>query len=177
MENWSCTKTATENINISNFPFIRMNKNWMDIARRIQSIAQSGMTYCENEFDLERYRELKEIAKSIISEHTNTDFDRVAGFLDMETGYLTPKVDIRVVVFQDEKILMVKEKIDGKWSLPGGWADVGLSPFEIAEKEVQEEAGVIVKAERLLAVYDKNKHNHPPDYHHIYKLFTHPLRL
>lgn len=88
-----------------------------------------------------------------------------------ETGYATPKTDIRAVVFRDGKILLVREKIDGAWALPGGWADIGLSPSEVAVKEVREESGYEVKPVRLLAVLDKKFHDHPPEPYHIYKLF------
>lgn len=148
-----------------------MNKNWVDIALRLQSIAQAGLTFCENDYDKERYEELKSISKDIISNNSNEEFNIVASFLDQEKGYLTPKVDVRAVVFDKDKILMVKEKVDNKWTLPGGWCDVTYSPFQMAVKEVKEESGLDVKALRLLAVYDKNMHDHPKDYHHIYKLF------
>jgi len=88
-----------------------------------------------------------------------------------EKGYPTPKVDVRGVVFRGDKILLVQETIDGNWSVPGGWADVGLTPFEIAQKEVYEESGLIVNPVRLLAVLDKKRHNHPLDLFHIYKIF------
>lgn len=88
-----------------------------------------------------------------------------------ETGYATPKVDIRSVVFRDKKILMVKENTDGAWSLPGGWGDIGLTPSEVAVKEVREESGFDVKATKLLGVLDKKCHPHPPSLYHVYKMF------
>jgi len=148
-----------------------MTINWIDVAQQLQTISQAGLTYCKNEYDLERYKELKEIVKNIISNYAKKDFNTIVTFIDNEKGYLTPKVDIRAVVFENHKILMVQEKIDQKWSLPGGWADVGHSPFQNAAKEVYEEAGINVKPVKLFAVYDKNMHNHPRDYHHVYKLF------
>ena len=148
-----------------------MSINWINITQRLQAISQAGLAYCKNEFDEERYLELKKICAEIISNYTNQDFNTITDLLDVEEGYLTPKTDIRAVVFRENKILMVKEKIDDKWSLPGGWADVGFSPFEIAEKEVYEEAGIQVRPLRLLAIFDKNKHAHPPHYHYVYKVF------
>jgi len=98
--------------------------------------------------------------------------DKISDLIRSEKGYLTPKVDVRGVIFRDDEILLVREKVDGNWSVPGGWADVGLTPFEVAEKEVWEETGLTVKAKRLLAVLDKKCHDHPPDLFHVYKLFV-----
>jgi ADP-ribose pyrophosphatase YjhB (NUDIX family) len=102
---------------------------------------------------------------------TELRMDKLVGVFASESGYQTPKVDVRGVVFRGDQILMVRETIDGNWSLPGGWADVGLTPSEVAIKEVQEESGLEVVPERLLAVLDKKRHNHPPDIFHIYKIF------
>ena len=145
--------------------------NWLIIAKEIQSIAQAGLTYGENKYDLDRYRQLRELSARIIAEYSGEPIEKIQELFASEEGYQTPKVDIRGVVFRDGKILMVQEDSDGKWTLPGGWADVNYSPFEIAEKEVWEEAGIKVKPLRLLAVFDKLKHNHPPDAYHVYKLF------
>lgn len=148
-----------------------MALDWLLIAKEIQSIAQAGLTYSENKYDLDRYRQLRELSVRIIQEHTTLPVKKIKDLFVSEKGYLTPKVDVRGVVFRDDKILMVRESIDGLWTLPGGWADVNYSPFEIAAKEVFEEAGIEVKPHRLLAVFDKMKHSHPPDLYHVYKLF------
>jgi ADP-ribose pyrophosphatase YjhB (NUDIX family) len=148
-----------------------MNYDWLNLARKIQSIAQAGLTYSENAFDLNRYEQLQQIAAEILQHFTGVDMDTLTDLIETDKGYPTPKVDVRGVVFRDEQILLVKERIDGRWSVPGGWADVGLTPFEVAEKEVWEESGLRVKAYRLLAVLDKMRHSHPPDFYHIYKLF------
>ncbi|MEM1134410.1 MAG: NUDIX hydrolase [Bacteroidota bacterium] len=148
-----------------------MALNWIEVARRIQAIAQNGLTYSEGMYDLDRYQELRDISTKIMSEIANTPVEKVTNLFANETGYQTPKVDIRGVVFEEDKILMIKEEQDQKWSLPGGWADVNYSPAEIVSKEVWEEAGLEVKALRLLAVCDKLKHPHPPDPYHAYKLF------
>lgn len=145
--------------------------NWLLIAKEIQSIAQAGLTYCENKYDIDRYQQLRALSVKILAEHTDTSSEKIIDLFASEEGYQTPKVDIRAVIFRDGKILMVKESTDGKWTLPGGWADVNYSPFEIAAKETSEEAGINVKPVRLLAVFDKMKHPHPPDAYHVYKLF------
>jgi ADP-ribose pyrophosphatase YjhB (NUDIX family) len=148
-----------------------MSLDWLLIAKEIQSIAQAGLTYGDNKYDLDRYRQLRELSVRIMKEHTNAPLEKIKDLFASEKGYQTPKVDIRGVVFRDGKILMVRESIDGLWTLPGGWADVNYSPFEIAAKEVFEEAGITVEPKRLLAVFDKMKHSHPPDLYHVYKLF------
>jgi ADP-ribose pyrophosphatase YjhB (NUDIX family) len=148
-----------------------MSFEWLDIAKELQSIAQAGLEYGENKYDLERYRQIREISIKIMHWYTNAPKEKIRDLFASESGYQTPKVDIRGVVFRDRKILMVRESIDGMWTLPGGWADVGYSPFETAEKELWEEAGIKITAQRLLAVFDKAKHAHPPDMYHVYKLF------
>jgi ADP-ribose pyrophosphatase YjhB (NUDIX family) len=148
-----------------------MKYNWLDMAKRLQAMAQSGLAYCSNPYDKERYEELRNISADIISSYTELDGEMVRELFCNETGYQTPKVDIRGVVFQHGRILMVREKLDGAWALPGGWADIGLSPGEIAVKEIKEEAGLVVRPVRLLAVYDKKCHPHPPSPYHVYKMF------
>lgn len=148
-----------------------MKYNWLDMAKRLQAMAQSGLAYCSNPYDKERYEELRNISADIVASYTELDGEMVRELFCNETGYQTPKVDIRGVVFQHGKILMVREKLDGAWALPGGWADIGFSPGEIAVKEIQEEAGLVVRPVRLLAVYDKKCHPHPPSPYHVYKMF------
>jgi ADP-ribose pyrophosphatase YjhB (NUDIX family) len=148
-----------------------MHHDWLNTAQRIQSIAQAGLTYCQNDYDLERYEELLQLSARILTDYTDTPFEKIADLFSREEGYLTPKVDVRGVIFQGNKLLMVQEKSDGGWTVPGGWADVGFSPSEIAVKEVQEEAGIDVVPERLLAVLDKKCHPHPPTPFYTYKIF------
>lgn len=146
--------------------------NWINWSQKIQAIAQNGLTYAKDKFDIERYKQLQNIAAEIISNHTNHSFKEVRDYITNEAGYATPKIDVRGVVFQDKKILMVKEKFDNLWTLPGGWADIHETPRENVEREVYEESGYIVHATRLLALYDRSKHGHEPEYpHHVYKLF------
>lgn len=144
---------------------------WLEIAQNLQSIAQAGLTYSENKYDLERFEQIMEVSKEIIRDHSTIQMEKLDELFGMETGYLTPKVDIRAVILRDGKVLLVKEDIDGKWALPGGWADVGHSPSEVAVKEVWEESGLKVETERLLAVFDKKYHPHPPEIYYVYKFF------
>jgi ADP-ribose pyrophosphatase YjhB (NUDIX family) len=142
---------------------------WLDWAREIQSIAQIGNTYAENHFQRQRYDRLMEIAAEIVSKHTTLQIGPVLENFQLHAGYATPKVDVRGAVFRDGKILLVQEKLDGGWTLPGGWADVGDPPSASAEREVWEESGYIVKTQRLIGVYDANRKK-PLDFNHAYKL-------
>lgn len=148
-----------------------MEYKWLEWAKQLQSIAQVGLSYSNDVYDLERFELIRQISIEMMSVQTGMDKENIKDLFANETGYATPKVDIRAVIFKDNKILMVREKLDGDWSLPGGWADIGLSPSEVAIKEVKEESGFDVKATKLLAVLDKKCHPHPPSPFHVYKIF------
>ena len=145
----------------------------LDWARRLQAMAQTGLTFARDPYDLERYRAIHQMAAEMVAHAAGAA--EVAPILDLlatETGYATPKVDVRGVVFDDRgSLLLVKERSDGKWTLPGGWADVNQSPAENVVREVREEAGYEARATKLLAVFDKNKHAHRPVVRHVYKMF------
>jgi ADP-ribose pyrophosphatase YjhB (NUDIX family) len=142
---------------------------WLEWAREIQALSQTGYHYAENEYQLERNRRLSEIAAEIISEHTNLAIAPLAQIFQAQIGYATPRVDVRGAVFQDNKLLLVRERQDGGWTMPGGWADVGDVPSEAAEREVWEEAGFRVKARKLVGVYDANRLG-PLELFHAFKL-------
>ncbi len=148
-----------------------MNPAWLEWARRLQAIAQSGLTFSRDHFDIERYEQLREIAAEIMSAHSEADVTIIRNLFAGQIGYATPKVDVRGAVFRDGAILLVKERSDGCWTLPGGWADVGDSPAEAVVREIAEESGYLTRAVKLLALYDRNKHGHPPIPDHAYKLF------
>jgi ADP-ribose pyrophosphatase YjhB (NUDIX family) len=130
---------------------------WLEWAREIQAIAQTGYHYSENDFQRERYQRLAEIAAEIISEHSALAYEPLVRVFNQQIGYSTPRVDVRGVVFKDKKLLLVRERQDGGWTLPGGWADVGDVPSQAAEREVWEEAGFRVKACKLIGLYDANR--------------------
>ncbi|SAL64438.1 NUDIX hydrolase [Caballeronia cordobensis] len=143
----------------------------LDQARRLLALAQTGLHYTTGVFDKERYEEIAAIAHEQIAEIASLKTDEVAELFAFESGYANPKLDVRCAVFDDAgQILLVREAADGLWSLPGGWADVGLSPAENAAKEVREESGYTVEIVRLLAAWDTAKHPHPPSVFHIWKL-------
>jgi ADP-ribose pyrophosphatase YjhB (NUDIX family) len=147
------------------------NPKWLDWAQHLQAHAQNGLTYTQNPFDAQRYRDILEIAVEILADYTQTDLPIMRDLMSAQTGYMTPKVDIRGAVFKDQKILLVKELADGGWTLPGGWVDVNETPSEAVEREVWEESGYRVKAARLMALYDRNKHGHPAFIFHLYKIY------
>lgn len=137
-----------------------ISEQWMDWAVELQAIAQNGLTYGRDVYDLERYERVREIAAQIMSVYTDIPLEKVKDVFCQEKGYQTPKLDTRAAVFQDGKILLVKEKA-GVWSLPGGWVDVNESIKNNTVKEVKEEAGLDVEAVRLIAIQDRNLHNKP----------------
>ncbi len=148
-----------------------MEPKWLEWVKKLQAIAQNGLTYTENPFDVERYKSLSAIAVEIMASYSNVEPSYVADLFAREGGYATPKVDVRGAVFRGDTILLVREREDGCWTLPGGWADVGESPGEVVVREIYEESGYHTRATKLLAVYDRSKHGHPPLVHHVYKLF------
>ena len=149
-----------------------MSAKILDYAKRLKAMAHLGLTYSKDNYDLERYRELEQISLEMMQEILDDPLEKITNYFSTNKEYITPKTDIRVVIFNAEKeILLVREKVDGKWSLPGGWADIGFSPKEIAVKEALEETGFNVKPVRLLAVLDKRCHPHPPQPDCVYKIF------
>lgn len=136
-----------------------MTNKWLEWATELQSIAQAGLTFAESQYDIDRYRKIRELSVNIIHEYTDIDHTKISNLFASETGYQTPKVDVRSAVFKDNKILLVKEKVDGRWSLPGGWADVNSSVRESVVRECIEEAGATVQPKRIIAVHLANKQN------------------
>jgi ADP-ribose pyrophosphatase YjhB (NUDIX family) len=154
---------------------------WLDWAQRLQALSQTGLTFASNPFEVERYESIREIAAEMMAAHSEMGIEPIRNLFSDQAGYATPKVDVRGVIFRHAtsrgagedglEVLLVKERRDGLWTLPGGWADVGDSPAEATEREVFEESGYRAKAVKLLACYDRNKHGHPAHAFHIYKLF------
>lgn len=149
-----------------------MKTRWLEWVAELQSIAQSGLTFTQNPYDIERYHKIRTLAINILHEYTEIDHEKIRTLFASETGYQTPKVDIRAAVFSHGKILMVREKIDGKWSLPGGWADVNTTISESAVRECLEEAGAVVRPKRIIAIHTADRHNDFPYPWTIYKVFV-----
>lgn len=145
---------------------------WIEWAKELQFIAQAGLTYSKDPFDLERFERLRDIAAEMLSVKSGLPVDIVKGLFCNETGFQTPKLDTRAAIFKDDRILLVKER-NGTWSLPGGWVDVLETVKSNTEKEVREEAGLEVRATRIIALHDKNTHNTPqPFAYNICKVFV-----
>ena len=145
-------------------------ERWLGWVKRLQAIAQDGLTYSEDPYDLGRYEMLRDVAAEILAAHSRGSLEQARGLLELETGPATPKVDVRAAVFREGEILLVKEPSDSGWSLPGGWADVGETAAEATVREVREESGYLVRAVKLLSVHDRDRHGHPPIPYHVYKL-------
>ena len=148
-----------------------MEPKWLGWAKQLQALAQNGLAFATDEYDRERYRAVRTIAAAMMAAGCDAAPARIEELFVAEAGYATPKVDVRAAVFRDERILLVKERSDGRWTLPGGWADVGESPRSAAEREVREESGFEVRAVKLAAVYDRNRHVEKPFMFDIWKLF------
>jgi ADP-ribose pyrophosphatase YjhB (NUDIX family) len=148
----------------------------MDIlqwARRVQAIAQNGLEFSKDPFDRERFDQLQQLVTTILSAEVGITPGALKELWKGDEGYATPKVDVRGAVFDQDEVLLVRERSDGKWTLPGGWVDVGDGPAFAVEREIREESGYLAKAVKLAALHDRNNpaHGHPPSILHIYKLF------
>ena len=146
------------------------NEQWLKWAVELQAIAQGGLFYGKDKFDIERYERIREISAEMISYNTEISADQVKNLFCSDVGYQTPKIDTRAAIFKDRKILLVHEA-NGTWSLPGGWCDVGISVEENTIKEVKEEAGLDVIVKRVIAVQDREKHNLPIYAYKVCKIF------
>ncbi|HEX2979234.1 MAG TPA: NUDIX hydrolase [Anaerolineaceae bacterium] len=144
--------------------------DWLRWAREIQAIGQTGYHFSNNDFDRIRYQRLVELASEILAEYSQVPPKIYQELFSRETGYATPKVDVRAVVFQDDRILLVREKADGLWSLPGGYADINEAPSNMVEREVREESGFVVHARKITGVYEANHDRAPVQVYHAYKI-------
>ena len=143
----------------------------LEWARKVQAIAQNGLLFTQDSFERDRYTQLKELADSILAVELDIPLGSARALWNKEDGYATPKVDVRGGVFDGDKVLLVRERSDGKWTLPGGWVDVNDAPSEAVVREIWEESGYTAKALKLAMLVDRNRHPHPPSVYHIYKLF------
>ena len=143
---------------------------WLHWAQQLQAVAQTGAHFAVNDFDRQRYAVVREVAAQMLAAGSGADPKVIAGLFAAENGYATPRLDVRAAVFRDNRILLVQERSDGLWTLPGGFADVGDGPAEAAEREVREESGFEVRATKLAALYDRNRQGHPPFPWHQWKV-------
>jgi ADP-ribose pyrophosphatase YjhB (NUDIX family) len=145
---------------------------WLKIARELRAIAQTGLAFTADRFDRQRYERVRELAASMLAQGSGEHYEAIIGLLRQDWGYATPKVDVRGAAFVDGRVLLVREISDGKWTLPGGWADVNQSAAECVVREIAEESGFEAKTLKLAAVRDYQKSGHPPRHvDSIYKMF------
>jgi len=146
--------------------------DWFEIAKKLKTISQAGKNFAKDHYELQRHQDIEQIAAEIIANHSNLNSEQTKYILQQDTGYPTPKVDCRGVIFKDDKILMVKEIADGGWTLPGGWCDIDMTASENVTREVFEESGYETKPVKLLALFDRDRQGHTPPYpFSIYKIF------
>lgn len=145
------------------------NPRWLTWAREIFSIAQAGLTYNTNDFDRQGYRRLQEISAQMLADRTGSASGPIVEDFSVQAGYATPKVDVRGAVIRDGRILLVREAVDGRWAMPGGWGDIGDFPAAMVAREVREESGFKVSVDKLVGVFDLNR-EHPHEFFHVYKL-------
>lgn len=143
---------------------------WLKWARELQSLAQTGLHYADNDYHRERYRRVAEIAAEMTSRSAEQSETEILESFLRQPGYATPKVDVRGAVVRDGKVLLVQERQDQRWCLPGGWADVGESPAEMVIREVREESGLEVVPVKLVGIFDANRAGTPLCFYHAYKL-------
>jgi ADP-ribose pyrophosphatase YjhB (NUDIX family) len=143
---------------------------WLEWARELQALGQTGLNFSLSDYDTERYQRLLHIAAEIIAHHSTLSEPDALHSFQSQHGYATPKIDVRSAVIHDNQILLVRERSDGRWSLPGGWADVGDRPSQVAVRETKEESGYDVAVDRLVGVYDANRAGRPMELYHAFKL-------
>ncbi len=149
-----------------------MSDRWLQWAQKLQAVAQSGLHFTENEFDIDRYQQIMQVATEMIAAGSSADVSAVQDLFNTQSGYTTPKFDVRGVVFRGDQLLLVRENMDaGRWTLPGGWADVGDTPAHAVEREIREESGYQARAVKLLALYDRTTQGHPPYIFAAYKAY------
>jgi len=152
--------------------YLRMEDyRWLHWAQQLQAVAQTGEAYANNDFDRQRYDLVRHVAAAMMAAGSGAAPQGIVELFGSERGYATPRMDVRAAVFDGDSILMVQERSDGLWTLPGGFADVGDSPSVAVEREVREESGFTARAVKLAALYDRNRHPHPPFGYHLWKAF------
>jgi ADP-ribose pyrophosphatase YjhB (NUDIX family) len=148
-----------------------MSDRYLELARRLHALARTGLHFCRDEYDRERYEEVERIAAELLAGPSAPVSERLLEVWAREDGYVTPKVEVRGAAFRDDRVLLVRESADGLWTLPGGWADVNESPSQAVEKELVQESGLRVRAVKLAALYDRNRHGHGASLFHGWKAF------
>jgi len=149
-----------------------MTERRLELARRLHALARTGLHFCADEYDRQRYEEVERIAAELLAgTPAGASLEELLDAWRQEGGYVTPKVEVRGAVFRDDQVLLVRERADGLWTLPGGWADVNETPAQAVEKEIEQESGLRARAVKLAALYDRSRHGHGPTLFHGWKAF------
>lgn len=149
-----------------------MSERTLEIARRLHALARTGLHFCREEYDRQRYEEIETLAVELLAGPDTGEMQRLTRLWAGDQGYVTPKVEVRAATFDaDGRVLLVRERLDGRWTLPGGWADVNESPTQSVEKEIEQESGYRARAVKLAALYDRSRHGHGPTLFHSWKAF------
>jgi ADP-ribose pyrophosphatase YjhB (NUDIX family) len=149
-----------------------MTDRRLELARRLHALARTGLHFCADEYDRERYEEIERIAaEQLAGASTGVQLEYLLAAWRQEGGYVTPKVEVRGAVFRDDRVLLVRERAEGRWTLPGGWVDVNETPAQAVEKEMEQESGLRTRAVKLAALYDRSRHGHGPTLFHGWKAF------
>ena len=149
-----------------------MSERTLEIARRLHALARTGLHFCREEYDRQRYEEIETLAVELLAGPDTGEMQRLTRLWAGDQGYVTPKVEVRAATFDaDGRVLLVRERLDGRWTLPGGWADVNESPAQSVEKEIEQESGYRARAVKLAALYDGSRHGHGPTLFHSWKAF------
>ena len=149
-----------------------MTDRRLELARRLHALARTGLHFCANEYDRERYDEIERIAAELLAGcDAGPSLEELLGLWRLDRGYVTPKVEVRGAVFREGRVLLVRERADGRWTLPGGWADVNETPAQAVEKEIEQESGLRTRAVKLAALYDRSRHGHGKSLFHGWKAF------
>ena len=143
---------------------------WLSVAREIQQLSQTGLAFAVTEYEKQRYKRLIEIVSEITADHTELEKGNLEKVLMKQPGYATPKIDVRAAVIKDDKILLVQERTDKRWAMPGGWADVGNFPSEVATRETKEESGFDIRPFKVIGVFDANRSGTPLEFFHAFKI-------
>lgn len=149
-----------------------MQDHHLEIARRLHALARTGLYFCADEYDRQRYEEIERLAVALLAGPAPDEQRQLSALWADDHGYITPKVEVRGATFDAQgRVLLVRERLDGLWTLPGGWADVNESPSQSVVKEIEQESGYVARAVKLTALYDRDRHGHGPSRFHSWKAF------
>jgi ADP-ribose pyrophosphatase YjhB (NUDIX family) len=157
--------------NAANVTVRTMSERFLELARRLHALARTGLHFSSSEYDRDRYQEIEQLALELLADGRPAEVAALAAQLANEEGYVTPKIDVRAAIFVERRVLLVRERMDGLWTLPGGWADVNETPSAAVLKEVEQESGFRARIVKLAGLYDRRRHHPGPTLFHSWKAF------